>query len=164
MADNYLEKRMADYAAGRLGRPSASRSSGVKFEHRVVLILGIEHPTAEAFLRLAVKAGYTVCFIADKPSFGQKMAQTHGGRFYPLPLPEVIADMERRGEQPDLIAVYAALPDDIVLRANQFVSDRFIAGLEPLCIIKSDRHEQVASVVLGLAAAAAGFSGELFRR
>lgn len=164
MADNYLEKRMADYAAGRLGRPSASRSSGIKFEHRVVLILGVEHPTATEFLKLAVKAGYTVCFTADTPSFGQKMAQTHGGRFYPLPLSEVIADMERRGEQPDLIAAYAALPTDIALNAKQFVSDRFIVGLAPLCIIKSDRHEQVASVVLGLAAAGGGFGGAMCNR
>lgn len=111
MADNYLEKRMDDYAHGRLGTKttSSARRSGyasIKYPHQQVLILNCDaSPAGEAILRILVEAGCTVCFTAFDRKEGNRMAQTCGGRFYPLALSAVATDMERRGEKLDTIIV-----------------------------------------------------------
>lgn len=111
MADNYLEKRMDDYAHGRLGTKttSSARRSGyasIKYPHQQVLILNCDaSPAGEAVLRILVEAGCTVCFTAFDRKEGNRMAQGCGGRFYPLALSAVAADMERRGEKLDTIIV-----------------------------------------------------------
>lgn len=81
MADNYLEKRMADYRAGLL---CPGRKRYGKAESRSVLIYG---PDVESVASLAAafrSEGWRVAFCCSDRVGGSRLAQANGCRFYPF--------------------------------------------------------------------------------
>lgn len=107
MADNYLEKRMEDYARGRLGtKSSSSKRSGLKYPHQQVLVCGGDRSdTAEELVRKLAGAGCTVCFTAADANHGRSLAQNCGARFYPVAAAAIAQDIDRRGEHIDTVVL-----------------------------------------------------------
>lgn len=104
MADNYLEKRMADYRAGRLGRP-AQRSGGKPAAHSpAVHLCGL--PGLVKPLRAL---GAAVSFSGVDAAEGAALAQDSGSTFCPMPLSEAIeAATRRRGRSLDAVVAAEA--------------------------------------------------------
>jgi len=162
MADNYLEKRMDDYAHGRLGANGgrAKGRSGVKFPHQQVLIVDCDaSPCGAAILRILVEAGYTVCLTAADRKSGTQISQTYGGRFYPIAFESIADDVARRGERFDTIVLIN--PEDInkaidataQLAPHQWlvVSDTDVALPEGRQCAALTGHQPEAAAVLALA-------------
>ncbi len=107
MADNYLEKRMEDYARGRLGAKSSSaKRPGLKYPHQQVLVCGADTSAAgEELVRKLVGAGCTVCFTAADANRGRSLAQSCGARFYPVAAAAIAQDIDRRGEHIDTVVL-----------------------------------------------------------
>ena len=94
MADNYLERRMDDYRAGKLkavrrpaARPTADRGSLPELEGTRVLILS---PSASAsqrvssLVRLLISAGCKVAFTDSDSRAGNQLAQATGSQCHPI--------------------------------------------------------------------------------
>ncbi len=130
MADNYLEKRMEDYACGRFARQghAKSRRDGVacvKYPQQEVLLVNAGNEKSRAVIRRLVEAGNRVVFTASDAKLGAVMAQECGGRFYPMALDDVVCDLARRGERLDAavvfgdeFAVHQGLPGKKILVAD----------------------------------------------
>lgn len=124
MADNYLEKQMADFRAGKLSarksplmrRPSPLRQGEINLATRRVLVACSDFADTEALVRLFRSTGARVAFIASRDSNGTQLAQTSGSRFYPLLSPglqpelpheaaeNIVADIRKNWHGLDLIA------------------------------------------------------------
>ena len=99
MADNYLEKRMQDYAGGRLGKSRVPSHSGlrcIKIPQTAVFFVDAT-PCDLLPLKALVEIGYKVSFTA--PEDGQNLAQSTGARFYPIEFEAIAADLAKRGEK-----------------------------------------------------------------
>ncbi len=162
MADNYLEKRMDDYARGRLGANcgKARGHSGVKFPHQQVLIVDCDAlPCGVAILRILVEAGHTVCLTAADRKGGTRISQTYGGRFYPIAFDAIAEDVARRGESFDTIVLID--PEDInkAIDATAQLSPRqWLVVSEKDVVLPEGRpcvaligHQPEAAAVLALA-------------
>ncbi len=124
MADNYLEKRMEDYRAGRLGRPSGRAvatvprsSSGnglfVPFPPvRFLIVSPSLSPLALAVAAMARTVGGRVALLSDERRRGSSEAQRLGLRFYPgIPFDRVLDDISGRWGPLDVIFSETSLPD-----------------------------------------------------
>lgn len=108
MADNYLEKRMADHQRG-LAPGAAQRHSG----HRAGFA-SVQYPPITAYVRDAdlpggaevvenfVQAGMKVVLTCASTPAGRALSQRCGGRFYPGGPAQMLADMASRGETIDV--------------------------------------------------------------
>lgn len=134
MADNYLEKRMDDYAKGRLsGRPSARRASGLKYPARTVLVVNAGCDKSRAVIKTLVDAGCKVAFTARDNKLGAAVAQQCGARFYPMALGAAVADMATRGECPDAVVIMGN--DDVeTTAASRIVRVVEEAAVDPSCV------------------------------
>lgn len=93
MADNYLEKRMADHVSGAGARRSTRRRSGyaeIKFPAQSILLAEADCAAGEALLTAFSQAGIPVGFTCADRSCGSRIAQSCGGRFYPMDTDEAI--------------------------------------------------------------------------
>ena len=99
MADNYLERRMADYRSGRLATTRIPRPD----TRRNALVADGLSPRGEARVRSLCASGqWRVAFCGNDYRRGSLLAQATGSRFYPVDgsdreqLDTVIADIEKR--------------------------------------------------------------------
>ncbi len=113
MADNYLEKRMADYVSGRGAAPTTRRRIGyasVKFARQSILLHHADCEAGEALLTYFSQAGITVSFTAADERSGRLAAQRCGGRFLPMPLPEAICETAGEGQLDTLVLFAPGAP------------------------------------------------------
>lgn len=107
MADNYLEKRMDDYARGRLcaqrtAGTTATRS-GFKYPSLTVFVTPGSSECARSVISAFVEAGCRVCFDGCAMTQGNRMAQNTGARFYNLAPDGIVAHLQSRGEHIDVL-------------------------------------------------------------
>lgn len=98
MADNYLEKRMEEYRAGKLA-PKITRTAAapqrkpgevtVAFPQMNALVLCGDAALTERVCGTFRKAGMWVAFCMADRREGARIAQTTGSRFYPYTLDDV---------------------------------------------------------------------------
>lgn len=93
MADNYLERRMEDYRAGRLrtqSRPPVKGSAAAPVPElaamRVFLLTPSvsSSPRAEALVRLLRSQGCRVAFTDTDAAAGNRLAQATGAQCHPV--------------------------------------------------------------------------------
>lgn len=104
MADNYLERKMDDYAKGRLSLRSLSGKrtgmAGLSYPAQRVLIVNGDE--CEEFMSELAKTGNKICFtVSETCADGQTIAQRTGARFYPITFEAIKADLDARGEHID---------------------------------------------------------------
>lgn len=113
MADNYLERRMEEYRAGKLAsKPRASKAGVARkegdvtlnFKGLVAVVLGGSVSLAEAVVKRFRAADCNVALCHDAVGACTKIAQSAGCRYYPFDphdreqCASVVDDMvERRG-------------------------------------------------------------------
>lgn len=103
MADNYLEKKMADYRAGRAAGV-ARRPGGLRLPPVTVLLDGLAPQLAAELCRVLTAVGYKVLATA-----ATEIPQGAGARIYPddiTPL-ALVEDLEKRGEKLDCVISHA---------------------------------------------------------
>lgn len=112
MADNYLEKRMADYRAGRSAGPVrlAGRRPGtavIKYAPRAVMLHQIPHEFAGDIIDIFAAASCRIITVADADP-----APGRGARFYRADagIDAVLADIADRGETVDTVIARAYEP------------------------------------------------------
>lgn len=158
MADNYLEKRMEDYAKGRLAGRSSSfgrraGAVGIKYPPQGILVVNAIGDKARVIVKAFVDVGCRVAFTASDTKFGTALAQHCGGRFYPLPLASVADDMQKRGEKVDTVIEFG----DYAESFDRFGSVRTIRIVEKPAtdptslVISGGTSESVAIMALALA-------------
>lgn len=119
MADNYLEKRMEEYRAGKLA-PKSTRTAAapqrkpgevtVAFPHMNALVLCGDAALTQTVCGAFRKADMRVAFCMADNREGTRIAQTTGSRFYPYAVDDVvklgsaIADLADRWGGVDVIA------------------------------------------------------------
>lgn len=89
MADNYLEKRMEEYRAGKLSRPVSHHvrsTPSSPFEGLRVYITRGTTPIGQALIKAFRAKGCRVAFCDDNPRAGAAVAQATGSQFHPLDL------------------------------------------------------------------------------
>lgn len=157
MADNYLEKRMEDYARGRLGNHAAARTrragtAVIKYPPQGVLIIGAGNERSRAVVRRLVEAGNRVAFTATDRAEGTSLAQQCGGRFYPAEPAAVAQDLQKRGEGVDAVIAFGTDVPDVSLFAPRKV---IVVADEPVdcreaVVIAGGSPEAVAMMILAL--------------
>lgn len=106
MADNYLEKRMDDYRAGRLGvkqrRPACS-SAGIPADaiiHRLpplrILVAGLPAPLLDAVASAFLERRCKVAVFTGDAALGQQLAHDKGARHCPFDGPVAAGDIMTR--------------------------------------------------------------------
>ena len=109
MADNYLERRMEDYRAGKNSRPltpSRRKMATVQFPAMRVAMIGVEDQVGVAAVSALVQAGCRVAFTTAIFSDGQRIAQSTGGRFYPCEPRQMLEMLAAEGDAAAVV-VYA---------------------------------------------------------
>lgn len=103
MADNYLEKKMADYRAGRAAGVSR-RPGGLRLPPVTVLLDGLAPQFAAELCRVLTAAGYKVLATATT-----EIPQGAGARIYPdgITPSALVEDLEKRGEKLDCLISHA---------------------------------------------------------
>ena len=112
MADNYLEKQMDDFRAGRLNSRHPSpmhrvpplKPGEVALPGKRVLVACREFELTERLVRLFRSTGARVAFIAIPGGEGTALAQSTGSRFYPVP-------PAQESQQPDNEKIAAVISD-----------------------------------------------------
>lgn len=175
MADNYLEKRMEDYARGRSAAPSRRPGArpgwlSVRCPALTALVVGADCPGGPEVVATFVQAGCRVMFTASDAKNGAALAQKCGGRFYPCGPAGALADMERRSESADVTVVCGRLPG-----AGEVVAGKSVAvvpevpaaadGSAPAAtvVIAGADMAQAARVCLMVAHPAASMPGQVIR-
>ncbi len=115
MADNYLEKRMDDYRNGRIGQSNSShRTNGsLKYPHLTVMVANASGDIGRSVIRSFTEAGGLVIFTCQNRNEGQNIAQSCGGRYYPLSLEQIAADLCKRGERINAIIGLECNPSEV---------------------------------------------------
>lgn len=152
MADNYLEKRMEDYRAGKLA-PKAHRCVTVtqrrnpndfvlSFPQLRVLILGGALPLVGALVRSFRRVGCSVALCNTDIKASTSIAQSEGARYYPFdPLDagrreQVLTDLARR---------WGGV--DVVVDLNETAGD-FESGIDADEASLSDRLSDFADLIV----------------
>lgn len=170
MADNYLEKRMDDYARGRVSGPHARRTSGprpghavIKYPPLTVTVLGANTPGADAIVAMFVAAGCKVTFTAADSKRGSEIAQQRGGRFYPGGAASAASDMASRGERADAVISCdgSRWPDDS--RLITVTTDADTAPQPGATVIVCDDPARAALLCLALAQPDTDTSGQVIK-
>ena len=99
MADNYLERKMEDYRAGKGNSPKSQRVSSVpkpgtiniKFPPRRVFVTGGASGIGKAIVEAFRKADCRVAFCDIDSKAGTATAQATGAQFYPVDVRDVDA-------------------------------------------------------------------------
>lgn len=115
MADNYLEKRMDDYARGRMSAPVRRAGArpgwlSVRCPSLTVMVVDADRHGGADVVETFVQAGCKVMFTAADAKAGATLAQKTGGRFYPCGVAGAAADMARRGEAADVTVICGRVP------------------------------------------------------
>lgn len=110
MADNYLEKRMADYRAGRAAGPVrlAGRRPGtavIKYAPRTVLLYHPAPGFAPDIIDIFAAASCKVVVVATADP-----APGRGARFYSACIESALADIDARGEVVDVVIAHTLEP------------------------------------------------------
>lgn len=110
MADNYLEKRMADYRAGRAAGPVrlAGRRPGtavIKYAPRTVLLYHPAPDFAPDIIDIFAAASCKVVVVATADP-----APGRGARFYSVCIESALADLDARGEAVDVVIAHTLEP------------------------------------------------------
>lgn len=110
MADNYLEKRMADYRAGRAAGPVrlAGRRPGtavIKYAPRTVLLYHPAPDFAPDIIDIFAAASCKVVVVAAADP-----APGRGARFYSAAIESALADIDARGEAIDVVIAHTLEP------------------------------------------------------
>lgn len=110
MADNYLEKRMADYRAGRAAGPVrlAGRRPGtavIKYASRTVLLYHPAPGFAPDIIDIFAAASCKVVVVAAADP-----APGRGARFYSACIESALADIDARGEAVDVVIAHTLEP------------------------------------------------------
>lgn len=114
MADNYLEKRMADYRAGRAAGPVriAGRRPGtavIKYAPRTILLYRLESDFATAIIDVFAAASCKIVVVAAADP-----APGHGARFYAVAesagVESVLNDVAARDESVDVVIAQSIEP------------------------------------------------------
>lgn len=110
MADNYLEKRMADYRAGRAAGPVrlAGRRPGtavIKYAPRTVLLYHPALDFAPDIIDIFAAASCKVVVVAAADP-----APGRGARFYSAAIESALADIDARGEAIDVVIAHTFEP------------------------------------------------------
>lgn len=82
MADNYLERKMEDYRAGRTGSFRISRP-GKRVPGRI-FIVGTDSEAVERLALLFVRKGWKVAMADSDMKRGRKLAQENGLQHHPI--------------------------------------------------------------------------------
>lgn len=110
MADNYLEKRMADYRAGRAAGPVrlAGRRPGtavIKYAPRTVLLYHPAPGFAPDIIDIFAAASCKIVVVATADP-----APGRGARFYSACIESALADIDARGEAVDVVIAHTLEP------------------------------------------------------
>lgn len=92
MADNYIEKQMEDFLAGRIGKnrtgamPQHKSAVNVSadFPPKRILVACRDFADTEATVKLFRSTGSKVAFIAPQGKEASQLAETAGARLYPV--------------------------------------------------------------------------------
>ncbi len=142
MADNYLEKRMDDYARGRLSSPRASSvRTGSKYPTLTVFVDQADTQGGREVMTAFVQAGCKVCFTVADPSQGNKLAQATGARYYSLAPVAIAEHMTSRGESIDALI----LLNDITSHLTD--------ALKPAKVVTVQNQTPAGAAILALALA-----------
>lgn len=173
MADNYLEKRMEDYARGRSTGPRARGAHTprpgmmtVRYQYRTVVVTGADTDAGAEIVGAFVGAGCLVAFICSCRDAGRTLSQSRGGRFYPGGLAQAAADMAARGEAVDVAVCCGEVPEGLpcVHRLIQVGADISAAPAHEAGVaICGDDARQAAMLCLVLAHPASTVSGQVIR-
>lgn len=122
MADNYLEKKMADYRSGVSGRRSTLRPgvSRLRYEPLTVVVATTDHAMTQAVARLFVDAGCKVICPCEAGCVAGS-----GARIYPADYDaeSIAADMRQRAEQADAVISDAPSGYDCLAPRHIYVTD-----------------------------------------
>ncbi|MDE6545492.1 MAG: SDR family oxidoreductase [Paramuribaculum sp.] len=102
MADNWLERRMDDYRAGRLAAtrhkqakpapPTASQAAPLAGSRIFIKCHSLTaSPAATALLRLLASAGCKVAFTDTDAAAGNRLAQATGTQCHPVDIADEVA-------------------------------------------------------------------------
>lgn len=86
MADNYLERKMEDYRAGKSSgskRPSSPGSPRKRLKGKRVFVTGGARGIGSAIVEEFIREGARVAFCDIDSELGRKVAEQTGARFYP---------------------------------------------------------------------------------
>ena len=155
MADNYLEKRMADYANGRLSRHCAPKSSGARrpfagipYPQHTVLIIGADTAAGADMLRAFAEAGCRVRFTASDKTAGAYLSQNAGGQFYPMNPAEAMRALCDKGERPDTVIVCDGSAPAVPQGTRLIIISESEASVPGSIIIAGSDTAQAARVAL----------------
>lgn len=133
MADNYLEKRMADYRAGRAAGPVrlAGRRPGtavIKYAPRTVLLYHPAPDFAPDIIDIFAAASCKVVVVAAADP-----APGRGARFYSAAIESALADIDARGEAIDVVIAHTLEPwmrGRRVILLNADIADADVAATD----------------------------------
>ena len=118
MADNYLEKQMEDFRAGKIAprRSSEAMHRPQPVAGKRVLVACHNPADTASLVRLLRSTGARVAFIAPAGKEWQQLAQASGSRFYPATMPQsgepldqtqtdsILTDLKRHWHGIDIVA------------------------------------------------------------
>ncbi len=170
MADNYLEKKMEDYHNWRrVVSTTAGRRRGVlntKFPSGRTLVLGADCEAGRALVRLYMDACWNAVFTVSNPAEGTRVAQECGGRFYPLSLDEIAADLQKKNEAIDVIVAIGEFPENLPIEVSRKIlitSSDGVEAADDMAVIQGNDPEQSALLALVLSHPKSTVRGQIIR-
>lgn len=147
MADNYLEKKMADYRAGRASA-APRRPAGLRLPSVTVLLDGLAPQLAAELCRVLTAVGYKVLAKATSG-----LPQGAGARIYPDDLTPValMEDLEKRGEKLD--CVISPAPSEFTSAAQRKVYPVQAVSFQPgpdEVVLAGGTPQQIALLAIAL--------------
>lgn len=160
MADNYLEKRMADYRAGRAAGPVrlAGRRPGtavIKYAPRTVLLYHPAPDFAPDIIDIFAAASCKVAVVA-----AADRAPGRGARFYSVCIESVLADLDARGEAVDVVIAHTLEPWMCGCRVILLNADAEIADAAQVLSLQGSDPRRAALLCLAFAAVDAEIRGK----
>lgn len=159
MADNYLEKKMADYRAGRAGGASR-RPAGLRLQLVTVFLDNLAPELAAELCRVLSAVGYKVLATATAG-----IAQGTGARLYPSGItPEaLLTDLESRGEKLDCVISPAPSQFTSVARRRVYPVQAmsFHPGANEV-VLAGGTPQQIALLAIALARPDSGVGQQTF--
>ena len=160
MADNYLEKRMADYRAGRAAGPVrlAGRRPGtavIKYAPRTVLLYHPAPDFAPDIIDIFAAASCKVVVVATADP-----APGRGARFYSVCIESALADIDARGEAVDVVIAHTLEPWMRGRRVILLNADAEIADAAAVLSLQGSDPRRAALLCLAFAAVDAEIRGK----
>lgn len=160
MADNYLEKRMADYRAGRAAGPVrlAGRRPGtavIKYAPRTVLLYHPAPGFAPDIIDIFAAASCKIVVVATTDP-----APGRGARFYSACIESALADIDARGEVVDVVIAHTLEPWMRGRRVILLNADADNAVAEKVLSLQGSDPRRAALLCLAFAAVDAQIRGK----